>query len=65
MLMQSTMIYILRNIFLFGCIAAAASQKRADNTAVVHLGTSRGASEHLASGFIYGIPDTPGQIPSE
>lgn len=59
------MISILHNIFLFGCIAAAASQKRADNTAVVHLGTSRGTSQHLASGFIYGVPDTPGQIPPE
>ena len=38
---------------------------RADNTAVVHLGTSKGAAEHLASGFIYGVPDTRGQIPSE
>ncbi|KFY29504.1 hypothetical protein V493_02323 [Pseudogymnoascus sp. VKM F-4281 (FW-2241)] len=40
-------------------------QKRASvsGTAVVKLDTSTGSSQHLASGFIYGIPDTQGQIP--
>jgi hypothetical protein len=32
-------------------------------TAVVNLASTRGASKHVASGFIYGIPDTPNQIP--
>lgn len=32
-------------------------------TAVVDLGANTGNPQHLASGFIYGIPDTAGQIP--
>lgn len=32
-------------------------------TAVVYLGANTGNPQHLASGFIYGIPDTAGQIP--
>ncbi|KAJ5772472.1 hypothetical protein N7520_003001 [Penicillium odoratum] len=36
----------------------------ADNiTATVNLAVSRGSPAHLASGFIYGIPDTPNFIP--
>jgi hypothetical protein len=34
-----------------------------NNTATVDLAVSRGNPKHLASGFIYGIPDTPNQIP--
>lgn len=37
----------------------------ADNiTAIVNLGTGKGDPMHWASGIIYGIPDTLGQIPS-
>jgi hypothetical protein len=37
---------------------------RDDNvTASVNLGVSKGSPQHWASGFIYGIPDTPDQIP--
>jgi hypothetical protein len=36
-----------------------------NNTATVVLSSSMGIPAHLASGFIYGIPDTPNQIPSE
>jgi len=32
-------------------------------TAVVHLDTNTGNPQHLASGFIYGIPDAADQIP--
>jgi hypothetical protein len=32
-------------------------------TAVVNLANDTGTPSHLASGFIYGIPDTPDQIP--
>jgi len=31
-------------------------------TALVDLSISRGTPQHLASGFIYGIPDKEGQI---
>lgn len=56
----------LLTVSLLAAVATAlpALETRADDTAVVHLGTSKGAAEHLASGFIYGVPDTRGQIPS-
>lgn len=38
-------------------------QVTANNTATVDLSVSRGHPHHLASGFIYGIPDKPNQIP--
>jgi hypothetical protein len=34
-----------------------------NNTATVDLSVTRGRPRHLASGFIYGIPDKPNQIP--
>lgn len=34
-----------------------------DNVATVYLNNSTGSPHHLASGFIYGLPDTPNQIP--
>ena len=34
-------------------------------TATVELASPSGSPNHLASGFIYGIPDTPNQIPAE
>ncbi|KAJ9608904.1 hypothetical protein H2200_006675 [Cladophialophora chaetospira] len=36
-----------------------------NKTATITLSSSLGTPEHLASGFIYGIPDRPNQIPSE
>lgn len=33
-------------------------------TAVVDLASPQSTPQHLASGFIYGIPDAPNQIPS-
>ena len=36
----------------------------ADGTAMIDLGDMQGAPQHYASGFLYGIPDTPNQIPS-
>ena len=40
-------------------------QTAAGQTAYVDLGVTLGKPEHLASGWIYGIPDTfPNQIPS-
>ena len=50
--------------FVVAASAAAVLDKRAvSGTAVVDLSQSTGASKHLASGFIYGIPDSQGQIP--
>ncbi|KAL1887122.1 hypothetical protein Sste5346_010428 [Sporothrix stenoceras] len=34
-------------------------------TATINLTVPQGTPEHLASGFIYGIPDTPDQIPDD
>lgn len=34
------------------------------STVSVDLASTQGPPEHLASGFIYGIPDTPNQVPS-
>lgn len=54
------------------CIGALGSAQHrrqdASNTAVVDLATRRGSPQHVASGFIYGIPDpgfgqSPAQIP--
>ena len=40
-------------------------RQNADQTAYVDLDVTRGKPEHLASGWIYGIPDTfPNQIPN-
>ncbi len=60
----------MASILTLSVLVAAVSgvptlERRADDTAVVHLGTSRGTPQHVASGFIYGVPDTRGQIPSE
>nr|POE85119.1 hypothetical protein CFP56_68688 [Quercus suber] len=46
--------------------AAIESRQSSSNTAVVDLSVRRGTPKHLASGFIYGIPDSPAdpnQIP--
>lgn len=41
------------------------SQSHDNKTATIALSSSKGTPNHLASGFIYGIPDRPHQIPSE
>jgi hypothetical protein len=38
-------------------------EKRVFGTSVVNLGNNTGIPGHLASGILYGIPDTPDQIP--
>ncbi|KAM0550215.1 hypothetical protein ACHAPJ_009063 [Fusarium lateritium] len=40
------------------------SQRASAGTATVNLAAQKGTPQHLASGFIYGIPDAPDQIPS-
>ena len=49
---------------LIGSVAAGPLVQRATDTAVVNLNNNTGATNHLASGILYGIPDTPNQIPS-
>lgn len=47
-------------------LLGAASLAQADTiTATVNLAVSKGSPTHWASGFIYGIPDTLGQIPNK
>lgn len=55
-------------VFAATVVAAAAAtdlsrRQSSSTTAVVDLSTNRGATKHLASGFIYGIPDNETQIP--
>jgi hypothetical protein len=50
------------------CLLAAASvvanplAKRVSGTSIVNLSNNTGYAGQLASGFIYGIPDSPNQI---
>lgn len=44
-------------------VAVLEKRTSVTGTAVVNLGINTGDPRHLASGFIYGIPDTAGQIP--
>ena len=48
---------------LLSLLAAASLAQADDITATVNLAVSRGSPYHWASGFIYGIPDTPDQVP--
>lgn len=60
--MSSQLIWLLS---LLELTAGSTLQRRQDanNTATVDLAVKRGKPQHWASGFIYGIPDTPNQIP--
>lgn len=49
--------------FFSVCIAVRAIEGQSNMTAIVDLGQRTGQPRHWASGFIYGIPDTPNQIP--
>ena len=44
-------------------VSAGPLDKRDSVTATVDLAASKGAPKHIASGFIYGIPDKENQIP--
>lgn len=44
-------------------ISSPAPQKRATDTAQVNFRNNTGRPQHLASGLLYGLPDTPNQIP--
>lgn len=46
-----------------GPIHRHSARQSSTNTAFVHLANDTGPPQHLASGVLYGIPDTTGQIP--
>jgi hypothetical protein len=46
-----------------GVIATPLVSRQNDKTAVVNLAVTRGPTKQLASGILYGTPDTPNQIP--
>lgn len=48
---------------IYAVTALGAAAQTIQGTATVDLSVNKGAPAHLASGFIYGIPDTPNQIP--
>lgn len=52
-------------LFLAGCVVASPLDTRQtiQGTSTVNLGNNTGTPAHLASGILYGIPDTPNQIP--
>src|SRR5436305_13193815 len=52
---------LVTSILLSGTLASPLAP-RADS-ATVDLSVNRGTPSHLASGFIYGIPDTENQVP--
>jgi hypothetical protein len=56
---------LLLQLFIYTEATARPSLDRRDalGTATVDLASPQGTPQHLASGFIYGIPDTPNQIP--
>lgn len=56
--------YALLTAVLAAAVAANPHVSRqVSGTSTVNLGNNTGSIAHLASGFIYGIPDTEGQIP--
>lgn len=50
-------------VSLVASVVAGPILPRDDTTATVDLSVPRGEPQQLASGFLYGIPDKPGQIP--
>ncbi|KAL7941934.1 glycoside hydrolase family 39 protein [Trichoderma barbatum] len=59
---------MVNHLLLLSCVAglglASKVTKRQSQTATVNLGQMQGAPQHFASGFLYGVPDTPNQIPA-
>ncbi|PKX96013.1 glycoside hydrolase family 39 protein [Aspergillus novofumigatus IBT 16806] len=46
-------------------LGSPAQQKRDSVTAQVNFANNTGKPQHLASGILYGLPDTPNQIPTK
>jgi len=55
--------YALLQLLAAASVVANPLAKRVSGTSIVNLSNNTGYAENLASGFIYGIPDTPNQIP--
>jgi hypothetical protein len=55
--------YALLSLLCAALVDATPLEQRDTITSVVTLGKNTGTPEQLASGFIYGIPDTENQIP--
>src|SRR5450756_2355323 len=55
--------YTLLSLLCAAVVAAIPLEQRDTVTSTVNLGNNTGTPQHLASGFIYGIPDRPDQIP--
>jgi hypothetical protein len=61
---STTTVFLLNVLLGHGALARPSLERRnALGTATVDLANRQGTPQHLASGFIYGIPDTPNQIP--
>lgn len=56
--------YKLLSLFLAAsAVANPLVSRQVSGTSTVNLRNNTGTPGHLAAGFIYGIPDTPDQIP--
>ena len=60
------MLVLAQLLFIFGTTALCRPSlgERDGTTAVVNFSNNTGTPKHLASGILYGLPDTPNQIPS-
>lgn len=57
------MLPLLTTVLAVGALAASVQKRSVSGTAVVNFNDNTGTPEHLASGILYGTPDTQGQIP--
>ncbi|KAH7418322.1 glycoside hydrolase family 39 protein [Cadophora sp. MPI-SDFR-AT-0126] len=55
--------YPFLTLLLAASVASNPLEKRVSGTSVVNLSNNTGTPGHLASGILYGIPDTANQIP--
>ncbi|OKL55462.1 hypothetical protein UA08_09318 [Talaromyces atroroseus] len=55
----------IAQLFIAATTLASPAQKRDTVTAQVNFSNNTGSPQHLASGLLYGIPNTLNQIPSE
>lgn len=54
---------LLTTLLALRASAASVQKRSVSGTAAVNFNDNTGTPEHLASGILYGIPDTQGQIP--
>lgn len=57
--------YSLLPLLMAASAAASPTARQVAGTSVVTLSNNTGTPGHLASGVLYGIPDTPDQIPGQ